>query len=109
MVGADEYFWEDNLLLPGSSGNADSDTQEEEDDKKNEEDNLCRDQNENEIDFWDRCLATVTEENQVNNLNGVVNEEVTQRECEDNTGEEYPCEKRVAALSALPVTNNPAC
>ena len=29
--------------------------------KKNEEDNLYRDQNENEIDFWDFCLATITE------------------------------------------------
>ena len=36
------------------------------------------------------------------------NEEVTQRECEDNTGEEDTCEKIVVTLSALPVTNNPA-
>ena len=75
---------------------------------KKEEDNLCRDQNDNEIYIWDHCLANVTEENQVNNLNGVGNEEVTQRECEDNTGEEDPYEKRVATFSELPVTNNPA-
>ena len=51
MVGVDEYVREDNLLLPGSSGTTAGDTQEEEDDKQNEEDNLCRDQNENEIVF----------------------------------------------------------
>ena len=49
MVGADKYVREDNLLLPGSSVTAAGDTQEEEDDKQNEEDNLCRDQNDNEI------------------------------------------------------------
>ena len=47
---------------------------------------MCRDQNENEIGFGDRCLATLTKENQVNNINGVVNEEVTKRECEGNIG-----------------------
>ena len=61
MVGTDEYVREDNLLFPGSSGTAAGDTQEEEDDKQNEEDNFCRGQNENEIDFWDRCLVTITE------------------------------------------------
>ena len=108
MVGADEYVREDELPLPGSSGTASGDTQEEEDDKQNEEDNLCHDQNENEIDFWDFCLATITEQNQVNNLNGVGNEEVMQIDCEDNIGEEDLCENRVATLSTLPVTNNPA-
>ena len=86
MVSADEYVQEDNLLFPGSIGTAAGDTQEEEDNKQNEDNNLCCDQDENKIDCLDHCLTTVTEENQVNNLNGVEKGEVTQRECEENTG-----------------------
>ena len=63
---------------------------------------LFREEDESELDFWIRCLVSVNGDDDLYEYNEDDDNEDVRESVEDE--DEYPCEKRVDSLAELPTT-----